>query len=356
MNNGIAVKLHKDREEVRSFCGRHKKIYIYGAGNVSGLICRYLEEERLKIDGIIVTDGHKVNDTFCGIKIYELSQIRIDEDTGIILGVGVKNQKDIVEILQGIQMKKEHIYCQSIYGAYSSANIMHDGLVNNKLEDSVSEPGFFGSNFSLDSIGLRYGTDKASTFHNYLCKYELFLKSYKNKKFILLELGVLDGSSLKMWEDYFPDADIYGVDIDERCKKAEGGRRKVLIKDISYEESLEELKDLKPAIIINDASHNWSHQIKSMHCLIPILPSGGLFIMEDLETSFAGYRNAGFDDSCISTYEVCEQIARIVCGNEVIRKEKSKATVWELKTEIENIASAIEMISFIHGSCIMVKR
>jgi hypothetical protein len=78
--------------------------------------------------------------------------------------------------------------------------------------------------------------------------------------------------------------------------------------------------------------------------------------MEDLGTSFSAFQDFGYNDSNINTYEICSQLGKIVCGQEVMRQSDVPANVWAIKDEIEKLAVQIEMISFIHGSCIMVKK
>lgn len=354
--NGIGIKLHKDREEVVRFCNRFDYIYVYGAGLVSNFIIKYLKEEKIAINGIIVSDGKKTNELYNGIHIYELDEVKADEKIGIVLGVAPVNQEGICLNLKENGFAEKQIYSQRIFWPNLNSCVMYDSLLNYSLGDNKSSNGFFSEFKELNLYGREFGTDKSDDLHNYLCKYEFFIQGWKEKEFNFLELGVLDGGSLKTWEKYFTKANIYGVDINEECKKAEGGRKKICIMDLSDEKNLESLKKIKPSIIVDDASHMWSHQIKSLFHLFDVLPSGGIFIMEDLETSFDAYRNYYFADSCISTYEVCSQISKIVCGNEVIKKENISAAVWEIKNEIEGIAVQIEMISFIHGSCIMIKR
>ena len=46
-----------------------------------------------------------------------------------------------------------------------------------------------------------------------------------------MEIGVYHGNSLKVWKDYFPNAEIYGIDIDPSCKKFEDERTKIIICD-----------------------------------------------------------------------------------------------------------------------------
>ena len=60
-------------------------------------------------------------------------------------------------------------------------------------------------------------------------------------------------------------------------------------RDLGKEDELESLCKLHPTVIIDDASHMWSHQIKSIWYLFSSLQNGGAFIVEDLETSFGVY-------------------------------------------------------------------
>ena len=207
---------------------------------------------------------------------------------------------------------------------------------------------FFRDFRELKVIAEKEFTDKVA--HSYLDKYEFFLKARKDKKFNLLELGVFDGGSLRMWKNYFPNAEIYGVDIDERCKAYEEDRIHIQIKDLSSIPNLIELRAIAPEIIIDDASHIWSHQLKSLLALFPVLPSGGIFIMEDLETSLNTDLFPGFNDVAVSGYDACERVARIVCG------KRADAFKDSLSEEITKIGMATELIATIKGSCIFIKR
>lgn len=66
---------------------------------------------------------------------------------------------------------------------------------------------------SLNSIGLKHGTDKASKGHGYLDFYEGFFQGLRHKPIRLLEIGVFRGNSVAMWQEYFVAGTIIGVDI-----------------------------------------------------------------------------------------------------------------------------------------------
>lgn len=352
----IANKIHKEREEILNFCKRHKSVYIYGAGLIAGFMIGYLKEEGIEPAGVLVGDGHRKTEKLKGHKIEELSELELGTDVGVIVGVDLKLQEEIVKSLLDRGLNENQIYCQGVYISRSNGTIMYDRLLTGKLEDDVCEGGFFSACEELEKIGQKYDTDKCSVMHNYLNKYEFFLRNWKDKSFNLLELGVFNGGSLRMWEEFFPNATVYGVDINEDCREIEGNRKKVIIRDLSDVANLEELKKISPSVIIDDASHIWSHQIKALFHLFPALPVGGVFIMEDLETSFSAYHNCMYDDSSVSAYHICSQLAEVVCSQERMKKNGVSAVLWELKEEIENLAMQIEMISFIHGSCIMIKK
>jgi hypothetical protein len=55
----------------------------------------------------------------------------------------------------------------------------------------------------LNDLGLKYGTDKSSSSHGYLDIYERHFCQMKDEPIRVLEIGIFNGSSLKMWEEYF---------------------------------------------------------------------------------------------------------------------------------------------------------
>ena len=272
---------------------------------------------------------------------------------GIIVAVDTQFRKEIFSTLIKFDVSEKDIYIQEIYNLAYKGFLKKDILL---LKDKRENSGFFKEYRKLDELGKKYSTDKNSSYHNYLNKYEFFLQKMKNDPIHILELGVFNGSSLKMWEDYFENAQIYGVDIDDNCKRYNGERCHVIIQDLGDEELLHQLSDISPSIIVEDASHYMSHQIKALYHLFPILKSGGVFIIEDLGTNFNLYRDMGLQDACVSCYDFCRTIADVVASGEFLDIAKMAPACVPLKNEIESIAREIEMISFIHESCIIIKK
>lgn len=65
---------------------------------------------------------------------------------------------------------------------------------------------------TLDELSVKYGTDKGSIKHHYTPFYERHLPKQPKK---MLEVGVLDGASIRMWKEWFPECEIHGLDIFE---------------------------------------------------------------------------------------------------------------------------------------------
>ena len=350
MNSSTAARLHKDRDEILGFCSRFEKIYLYGAGQVAKHMFRYLQEENIDVAGVMVTQKQEGQASFCGLVIEEVGSHVFVDGEGIILCVGKKFRQEILKELEE-KIPRDKIYVQLLYS-------MYDGVRNEGCSKTTTRIGanYFSSHSNLEEIGKVCGTDKASGGHDYLRKYEYMLKPYKDKEFTLLELGIYKGASLELWSKYFTKADIVGVDIDENCKKFAGGSKRVLIMDASLEENLLKLKDLQATIIVDDASHIWSHQIKALFSLFDALPSGGIYILEDLGTSFPSYRYQNFNDSMVSAYEICSAIAEAVTGGEGLDIAKIPARIALFKQEIETIAKEIDMIAMIEESWMFIKK
>ena len=211
------------------------------------------------------------------------------------------------------------------------------------------QAGFFHAFEELERIGAAEFTDKCCYRHNYLPKYEFFLRDWKDKPLRLLELGVCEGASERMWKKYFPQAEIYGVDIEEECRAYAEERIEIRIGDLSKTEVLESLKEIRPHIIVDDASHIWSHQLKALFTLFPALPSGGIYILEDLETSFYPELFSEYRDAAIDAYTAAERIARVAAS-------RKPCTEGPFAEEITAIGMATELVATMLSSCIFIKK
>ncbi|WP_138774321.1 class I SAM-dependent methyltransferase [Desulfohalovibrio reitneri] len=95
------------------------------------------------------------------------------------------------------------------------------------------------------------------------------------------------GSSLRMWRTYFPKARVYGIDIHD--KKSHDERRIKTFKGSQVDgDFLDRVIDEigRPDIIIDDGSHINSHIIGSFEHLFPKMKEGGIYAVEDQQTSY----------------------------------------------------------------------
>lgn len=146
----------------------------------------------------------------------------------------------------------------------------------------------------LHELGLRHGTDKA-TFHGYCDFYEEHLPP-RDTVTRLLEVGIMHGASLRMWHDWFTNAQIYGVDNDyDLFDSAEAHRCGLIYADATKADDVRErLAPFGPYdVIIDDGSHLTQDQQDAWYYLWPHLRPGGAYVIEDLHTSYmANYVNS----------------------------------------------------------------
>lgn len=104
----------------------------------------------------------------------------------------------------------------------------------------------------------------------------------------LLEIGVLGGGSLDLWRQFLGDeAVIFGVDVDVACSLiTAGGQIRIGSQaDRDFMQSVvAEMGGVD--VVIDDGSHQVDHVITTLRTLFPLLADGGLYVIEDLGTSY----------------------------------------------------------------------
>jgi hypothetical protein len=142
---------------------------------------------------------------------------------------------------------------------------------------------------TLDGIGLSNGSDKSSNYHDYLNLYDIYFSKFRNEKINVLEIGILFGDSLNILQEYFENASIFALDIQDKTHlKRE--RIEILVGDQSNRDFLNCFENNFFQIIIDDGSHIMEHQQVSLGVLFKKLKSGGIYVIEDLHTSYPEYR------------------------------------------------------------------
>ncbi len=150
---------------------------------------------------------------------------------------------------------------------------------------------FHGGN--LNKLAAIYGTDKWGK-HYYTPHYHAHFQPFRFNKIKVLEIGAggyenpyKGCNSVRMWRKYFPFAQIYTMDLhdksfhrEKRIATFQGSQT-----DVKFlENMINETGRLD--IIIDDGSHYSSDVIKSFKALFPKLRNGGIYVVEDTQTSY----------------------------------------------------------------------
>ena len=144
-------------------------------------------------------------------------------------------------------------------------------------------------NQNLKKIAETYKSDKIE--HGYIEIYESYFHKLKEDNLIILELGIADGKSLLTWSDYFKNSKIVGIDIHKiNIEEKNLNRNNIDIYQGSQSnekfisEIISEYKEFD--IIIDDGSHLSKDVKKSFQLLFPALKNKGLYVVEDIQTSY----------------------------------------------------------------------
>jgi hypothetical protein len=163
---------------------------------------------------------------------------------------------------------------------------------------------------SLVSLAKYYPTDKLA--HGFLDVYETYFKDIQASK--MLEIGLYKGQSHLLWKEYFPKAEIHAIDnleldVSKETAKALKDEIHISYADQGNRQSLRNFIGKMGGdfdIIIDDGGHLMHQQQISLSVLLQYVKSGGLYIIEDLHTSFM--RSSGINNSQSNiTYKILKQ-------------------------------------------------
>lgn len=130
--------------------------------------------------------------------------------------------------------------------------------------------------------------------------YEEWLTSFIDKDVTVVEIGTGRGGSLQVWKHFLgPKAKIYGIDHKGELFYTEDQIIANYLADQFDIESLKKVPIDNIDIFIDDSSHNSQGQINTFEVFFPRMKPGGLYIVEDIGTSYrfaeygGGYRKPG---------------------------------------------------------------
>jgi len=123
------------------------------------------------------------------------------------------------------------------------------------------------------------GNNDKGSIHSYIMIYEKLLSSYRSCASKFLEIGVAQGYSLRMWNEYFNEqCEVKGIDIS-----------KAKLCDNSLDVTLGDSKDAilwldwdNFDVIIDDGDHNSEAQMQTAEIWLPKITDTGIYIIEDV--------------------------------------------------------------------------
>lgn len=159
---------------------------------------------------------------------------------------------------------------------------------------------------SLAELFNKYNSDKAS-LHAYDSAYSLLFSGLRDDRLNMLEIGIGSndtsipfnmgntgsiGASLFSWREYFPNAHIYGADIDPSCMFEATRIKTYICNQLSFA-SVRQMGSLATSadaghkkrffdICIDDGYHSFGANSRTYLALKPFLRTGHIYIIEDV--------------------------------------------------------------------------
>lgn len=142
---------------------------------------------------------------------------------------------------------------------------------------------------SLELLADNTRTDK-NTLHSYLPLYQQLLAHKKNSAKNVLEVGIYQGGSIKLWHDFFPNAKVYGLDIVHNDNIWDGIKNKErIILHTSTDAYNDEFfnanfldKGIKFDFMLDDGPHTLESMIQFIKLYSKLMTDDGILIIEDV--------------------------------------------------------------------------
>jgi SAM-dependent methyltransferase len=132
---------------------------------------------------------------------------------------------------------------------------------------------------------------KALKFPEMTQAYHRFFHEWRRRALRLLEIGVLQGGSLRMWRAYFPRAKLFAIDVDPEALACAQQIRDCTVSQVDQGDP-GQLNDFVQSsggnfdLVIDDGGHHMHQQLLSFDILFPVVKPGGAYVLEDHGTSY----------------------------------------------------------------------
>ncbi|GLO04311.1 TPA: class I SAM-dependent methyltransferase [Pseudomonas putida] len=215
----------------------------------------------------------------------------------------------------------------------------------------------------LIDLYTRHSHFVSDKWSSYIDEYQRLFAPLQGKRIRLLEIGVQNGGSLEIWEQFFPKAEqILGCDVEQECKslKFSSPKINVIVGDIKDKATIDAItliakQDLD--IIIDDGSHISDDIVASFLHLFPKLKSGGLFVAEDLHCSYWPDFNGGLTNpkSSNSFFKMLVDVINYEHWTTAQNPAVYLGEYFDIPDDACRWLNQIHSIEFINSMCIIKK-
>ena len=253
------------------------KTIIYGAGEHCEDVLKNIREEVL----CIADKDEKKIGKYLGYDVISPKDIcNYDFDT-IIVSV-IRGYQNIREELISLNIDPGVIYHYPECISVSKRNTgtmkidWEEKIPVNKIYDKLCV--FADEDSDMEKFFLVGEHNRSFKWLHYFEVYNRHFKKMLKKDINIMEIGVQKGGSIQIWKKVFgPNAKIYGVDIQQCCKKFEDDQVKIFIGDQEDRNFWRKIKNTIPQvdIIIDDGGHYMEQQIVTFEEMFPHVKNGG---------------------------------------------------------------------------------
>lgn len=144
----------------------------------------------------------------------------------------------------------------------------------------------------MNDLEAYFESNTGGLIHKWMHYFEIYerhLARYRGQDLVFMEFGVSQGGSLQMWKHYFgARARIIGVDVNPACKGLEEPQIEIRIGDQEDRGFLRALAREFPRVdvVLDDGGHTMPQQIHTFEELFPHVHENGVFLCEDVHTSY----------------------------------------------------------------------
>ena len=128
------------------------------------------------------------------------------------------------------------------------------------------------------------------TMHSYIEYYEKWFEPRRHDPVLLMEIGVMTGGSLLMWQQYFDDVLLTGIDLRSGFNQTLPFQKDIMCMWRWNVDSTDPVK--VPALgkydfVIDDGAHDLESQIQTLKNYWQFVAPGGTYFIEDIEDDLA---------------------------------------------------------------------